>query len=132
MSEERRTQRSGGQGGAGFMGRGPMGGMGMPVQKARDFKGTLKRLLGYFMPQKYRLLAVLVTAVISTIFTIVGPKILGLATTKLFEGLLLKFRGVPGAGVDFTYIRNVLLFLGVLYIISALFQYIQQYTLNGR
>jgi ATP-binding cassette subfamily B protein len=131
MSEERRTQRPGGQGGAGFMGRGPMGGMGMPVQKARDFKGTLKRLLGYFMPQKYRLLAVLVTAVISTIFTIVGPKILGLATTKLFDGLLQKLRGVPGAGVDFTYIRNILLFLGVLYIISALFQYIQQYIMAG-
>ena len=131
MSEERRTQRPGGQGGMGFMGRGPMGGMGMPVQKARDFNGTLKRLFGYFIPQKYRLLAVLVTAVISTIFTIVGPKILGLATTKLFEGLLLKFRGVPGAGVDFTYIRNILLFLGGLYIISALFQYIQQYIMAG-
>jgi len=132
MSEERTMKKPAAQSGQmGFMGRGPMGGMGMPVQKAKDFKGTLKRLLGYFMPQKYRLLAVLTAAVISTIFTIVGPKILGLATTKLFEGLLLRYRGVPGAGVDFTYIRNILLFLAGLYIISAVFNYVQQYIMAG-
>jgi ATP-binding cassette, subfamily B, multidrug efflux pump len=130
MSVERRTQRpgAGGQGGMGPWGR---GGMGMPVQKAKNFRGTLTRLLGYFMPQKYRLLVVLVAAVIGTVFNIVGPKILGLATTKLFEGLLLRFRGVPGATVDFDYIRNILLFLLGLYIISALFQYMQQYVMAG-
>ncbi|MDQ6643514.1 MAG: ABC transporter ATP-binding protein/permease, partial [Chloroflexota bacterium] len=85
----------------------------------------------YFMPQKYRLLVVLVAAVIGTVFNIVGPKILGLATTKLFEGLLLRIRGVPGAAVDFNYIRNILLFLLGLYIISALFQYMQQYVMAG-
>jgi len=136
MSEERSVPKPAAQNGPGFMGRGPMGGgpmagMGMPVQKAKDFSGTLKRLLGYFVPQKYRLLAVLVAAVIGTIFNIVGPKILGLATTKLFEGLVLKLRGVPGAGVDFTYIRNILLFLAGLYIVSSLFQYIQQYIMAG-
>ena len=136
MSEERSTPRPAMQNGPGMMGRGPMGGgpaagMGMPVQKAKDFSGTLKRLLGYFMPQKYRLLAVLAAAVIGTIFNIVGPKILGLATTKLFDGLVAKLRGVPGASVDFTYIRNILLFLTVLYIISSLFQYIQQYIMAG-
>ncbi len=130
MSEERRTQRpvAGGQGGMGPWGR---SGMGMPVQKARNFRATFKRLLGYFMPQKYRLLVVLVAAVIGTVFNIVGPKILGLATTKLFEGLLLRIRGVPGAAVDFNYIRNILLFLLGLYIISALFQYMQQYVMAG-
>ncbi len=134
MSVERGAQKPGGpgQGGGGFMGRGgPMMGMGMPVQKAKNFGGTLKRLLGYFVPQKYRLFAVLTAAIISTVFNIVGPKILGLATTKLFEGLLLKLRGVPGAAVDFTYIGHILLLLCGLYIISSLFMYVQQYIMAG-
>jgi ATP-binding cassette subfamily B protein len=105
--------------------------MGMPVQKAKNFRGTLIRLLGYFKPQKYLLLVVFVAAVISTIFNIVGPKILGLATTKLFEGMILKMKGVPGAAVDFTYIAQILLLLGGLYIISAVFNYIQQYIMAG-
>jgi ATP-binding cassette subfamily B protein len=103
--------------------------MGMPVQKARNFRGTLIRLLGYFRPQKYHLLAVLIAAVIGTVFNIVGPKILGLATTKLFEGVEMKLRGVPGATIDFNYILHILLILAVLYIISALFTYIQQYIM---
>jgi len=107
------------------------GAMGMPVQKAKDFKGTLKRFLGYFMPQKFLLLAVLIAAVIGTVFNIVGPKILGLATTKLFEGMIMKFEGVPGAAVDFGYIGHILLILVVLYIISSLFMYIQQYIMAG-
>ena len=78
MSTERRAQGPGMQqrpgGGMGPWGR---GGMGMPVEKAKNFRATLTRLLGYFKPEKYRLLAVLIAAVISTIFTIVGPKILG-------------------------------------------------------
>lgn len=112
---------------------GPMGrgAMGMPVQKAKNFRGTLKRFLGYFMPQKYRLIAVLVTAVIGTVFNIVGPKILGLATTKLFEGLVARFKGVPSAKIDFDYIDHVLLILAGLYIISAIFTYIQQYIMAG-
>jgi ATP-binding cassette, subfamily B, multidrug efflux pump len=128
MSVERRETRPGGHGPMGFMGR---GGMGMPVQKAKNFRGTLIRLLGYLKPQKYLLLVVLVAAVISTIFNIVGPKILGLATTKLFEGMILKMRGVPGAAVDFAYIAQILLLLGGLYIISAVFNYIQQYIMAG-
>lgn len=128
MSEERRA-RPDGPNPMGF--RGPMmgGGMGMSVQKAKDFKGTLRRLMGYFKAQKYQLLAVLIAAVISTVFNVVGPKILGLATTKLFEGILAKFRHVPGASVDFTYIGQVLLLLIGLYLISSLFNYIQQYIM---
>ena len=103
----------------------------MPVEKAKDFRGTLFRLLGYFRPQKFLLLAVLVAAVISTVFNIVGPKILGLATTKLFEGMALKSEGVPGAGIDFGYIGHILLILSGLYIISAVFSYIQQYLMAG-
>src|SRR5205823_8568272 len=116
MSTQRRDLGPGGQrpgGGMGPMGRGMA--MGMPVEKARNFRGTLKRFLAYFMPYKYRLLTVLIVAVIGTAFNIVGTKILGLAITRLFEGLLLKFRHVPGAQIDFTYIAQILLFLGVLY-----------------
>jgi len=130
MSVERREQRPGAMQG-GPMGRGGWGAMGMPVQKAKDFRGTSRRLLGYFLPQKFLLMIVLVTAIIGTVFNIVGPKILGLATTKLFEGLLLKFRGVPGASVDFNYIAHVLLILLGLYIVSSIFIYIQQYVMAG-
>jgi len=128
MSVERRDPRPAGPPPMGPMGRGAMG---MPVQKAKDFRGTLKRFLGYFLPQKYRLIAVLVTAVIGTAFNIVGPKILGLATTKLFEGLVARFRGVPGAKIDFNYIGHILLILAGLYIISSVFTYMQQYIMAG-
>nr|MDQ2885648.1 ABC transporter ATP-binding protein [Chloroflexota bacterium] len=128
MSVERSGQRPAAGSPMGPMGRGAMG---MPVQKAKDFRGTLKRFLGYFLPQKYRLIAVLVTAVIGTAFNIVGPKILGLATTKLFEGLVARFRGVPGAKIDFNYIGHVLLILAGLYIISSVFTYMQQYIMAG-
>jgi ATP-binding cassette subfamily B multidrug efflux pump len=110
---------------------GPMrwGNMGMPVEKTKDFKGTLIRLLGYFRPQRYQLLAVVVAAVAGTIFNVVGPKILGLATTKLFQGILLKSRGA--GSVDFGYIGHILLILIGLYLVSACFQYVQQYLMAG-
>lgn len=129
MSEERRVQRPERQ----QMGPGPFGrgAMGMPVEKAKDFKGTFNRFLGYFKPQKYSLIAVIITAMLSAAFNIVGPKVLGLATTKLFEGLLLKIKGVPGAGIDFNYIARILLILGILYVISAVFGYLQQYIMAG-
>ncbi|MFC4811830.1 ABC transporter ATP-binding protein [Paenibacillus sp. GCM10023250] len=125
-------QRPGGPGpGFGFgPGRGP-GAMGMPVQKAKDFKGTLRRLVGYLRPYRLSLLVVLLTAVLSTLFSIVGPKIMGKATTKLFEGLMGKIQGTPGAKIDFHYIWQVLAVLGVLYLISALFGFIQQYVMAG-
>jgi ATP-binding cassette subfamily B protein len=107
--------------------------MGRPVEKARDFKGALKRLIGYFVPQTYLLVVVLVTAIIGTVFNIVGPKILGMATTRLFEGLLARYQaflhGLVPPGIDFTYIATVLLILLGLYVISAIFMYIQQYVM---
>jgi ATP-binding cassette, subfamily B, multidrug efflux pump len=126
MMEQRPGQRPGGPMGL----RGGMG-FGMPVQKAKNFRGTLFRLLAYFKPQKYRLLVVLVAAILGTTFNIVGPKILGLATTKLFEGFVLKLQHVPGAAIDFDYIGHVLEILLVLYVISAVFTYIQQYVMAG-
>src|SRR5260370_32897636 len=134
MSEERRRQQSGGMA-AGPMGRGPMGALGRPVEKPKTFKGTLKRFFVYFVPQKYRLLVVLGAAILGTAFNIVGPKILGLATTKLFDGLIAKYqafeRHQPAPGIDFKYIATVLLILLGLYIISAIFIYIQQYVMAG-
>jgi len=134
MSQQRKEQ--GGGMAMGPMGRGGhWGAMGRPVEKAKDFKGTFKRLLGYFLPQKYRLILVLAAALIGTVFNIIGPKILGLATTKLFDGLLAKYqafvRHQPTTGVDFGYIGTVLLILLGLYIISAAFMYIQQYVMAG-
>ncbi|ETI66720.1 ABC transporter ATP-binding protein [Neobacillus vireti] len=118
--------RRGGPGG----GFGPMG-MGMPVQKAKDFKGTLKRLISYLKPYTLQLIAVLITAIISTVFSIVSPKIMGHATTKLFEGLMMKLQGVPGAKIDFDYIGQIIIWLIGLYIISAVFAYLQGYIMAG-
>ncbi|MCM2532508.1 ABC transporter ATP-binding protein/permease [Neobacillus pocheonensis] len=103
----------------------------MPVQKAKDFKRTLKRLISYLKPHKLHLFAVLITAIISTVFSIVSPKIMGKATTKLFEGLMLKFKGVPGAKIDFDYIGHIIILLIGLYILSAIFAYIQQFIMAG-
>ncbi|WP_042374150.1 ABC transporter ATP-binding protein [Neobacillus jeddahensis] len=122
-------QGPGGKGGPGG-GFGPMG-MGMPVQKAKDFKGTLKRLIGYLKPYTLQLISVLITAIISTIFAIVSPKIMGKATTKLFEGLMLKLKGEPGATIDFDYIGQIIILLIGLYILSAAFAYLQQYIMAG-
>jgi ATP-binding cassette, subfamily B, multidrug efflux pump len=113
--------------GGGF---GPMG-MGMPVQRAKDFRGTLRRLIGYLRPYKLQLLSVLLTAMISTVFAIVSPKIMGKATTKLFEGLMMKIKGVPGAKIDFDYIGHIIILLIGLYLMSAIFAYIQQYIMAG-
>lgn len=126
MREER---KSGGMFDHGGPRGGPMGPMGRPTEKAKDFKGTFKRLLGYLTPYKFRLLAVLLFAVLSTVFSIVSPKIMGKATTKLFADLMLKLKHVPGAAVDFNYILNILLILAGLYIVSAFFMYVQQYIM---
>jgi len=72
-----------------FGGR-PIGGLGMPVQKAKNFKGTLRRLLEYLRPYQTRLAVVILAGVIGTVFTVLGPKILGMATTRIFEGFVAK------------------------------------------
>ncbi len=114
-----------------IFGRGPMGGFGMPVQKAKDFKGTLRRLTGYLDPHKTGLTLVIGAGVIATVFSVVGPKLLGMATTKVFEGYLGRVLGTSTAGIDFAYISNLLSWLLVLYAISASFQYFQQYLMSG-
>ncbi|WP_042199079.1 ABC transporter ATP-binding protein [Paenibacillus camerounensis] len=103
----------------------------MPGEKAKNFKGSLKRLIQYLQPRKITLIFILLMAILSTMFSIVSPKILGKATTKLFEGIIAISKGVPDAKIDFHYITQILLILAGFYIISALFSYIQQYLMAG-
>ncbi len=111
--------------------RGPMGhgGHGMPGEKAKDFRGTMKKLMVYLGAYKLQLLLVGIFAIGSTIFNIVGPKILGRATTEIFNGLVGKISG--GAGIDFEKIGKILLLLLALYACSALFSFVQGYIMTG-
>ncbi len=93
------------------------------VDKARDFKGTLKKLLRIISEYKILIILAFLFAVGSTIFAIVSPKILGNATTEIYNGIIAKINGT--GGIDFSAIRTILICLAVLYIVSALFNYIQ-------
>lgn len=110
--------------------RGPMRGHGMmPGEKAKDFKGSTLRLLSYMGKFKFALIGVLLFAVGSTLFNVVGPKILGQATTELFSGLVAK---VQGAGsINFGKIGTILLLLLGLYLLSALFSFVQGWIMTG-
>ncbi len=147
------------RGPGGGRGHGPMGAM-MPTERAKDFKGSLRRLAGYLRPHKEQVAAVMVMALISVALSIIGPKILGRATNLLFEGVIgkqlppgltkesiiamLKAVGkdrmadmvsgmniVPGRGVDFAAIGRVLLTLAGIYLVSALFGWMQHYVMAG-
>ncbi|MBD5480304.1 MAG: ABC transporter ATP-binding protein [Lachnospiraceae bacterium] len=112
--------------------RGPMGGPHgpmMPGEKAKDFKGTLKKLLAYMGRYKIAIVFVMIFAVGGTVFNIVGPKVLSRATTALFEGLMAKIGGT--GGIDFARIARILLFVLGLYVISALLTFIQGYIMTG-
>ena len=117
--------------GKGMRHRGPMGhgGHGMPGEKAKDFKGTMKKLTAYLGKFKAAIFFVMLFAVGSTVFNIAGPKILGKATTELFNGLVGKISGGPG--IDFDKIGKILLMLLGLYVFSALFSFIQGYIMTG-
>ncbi len=111
----------------GFKGgpRGPMGhGPNMVGEKAKNFKGTMSKLIKYLSKYWIGFLIVVVFAIGSATFSIVGPKILGNATTEIFEGLMSKVTGA-GSGIDFDKIAGILLFLLTLYVISAVFSFIQ-------
>lgn len=106
---------------------GPMGhGMG-GTEKAKDFKGTMKKLLQHLKPYKIAMIFVVIFAIGSAAFNIVGPKILGNATTEIFEGLVNKVSGT-GNGIDFDSILKTLTMLAVLYVISAVFSFIQTFV----
>jgi len=114
---------------------GPMGGGhmmgGAPVEKAKNFKASLKRLLTYLKPRMVPLIVVFAMAALSTVFSIFAPKIMGKATTRLFEGIVAKMMHVPSAAIDFAYIGQIVLMLVGLYLASALFGYIQQFIMAG-
>jgi ABC-type multidrug transport system, ATPase and permease components len=146
------------------MGRGPMGGghggpggpggpMGKPVEKAKDFKGTLKRLVGYLAPQKTRFYIVGILAVVSTIFSIFGPKVLGKATTKIAEGVIAQYsyvakiqiaikQNAPASTIeslrnasiplfDIGYVGKIVVLMVILYAISFLCSYAMSYVMAG-
>lgn len=117
-------QRPAGQQGGPMRG-GPMGHgmMGAPVAKARDFKGTMRKLIEYLGAYRLAIIIVIIFAVASTAANIVGPKILGNATTKLFEGVMAELRGT--GTIDFDYIGRIALITLGLYLLSAFFAYIQ-------
>ena len=132
----------------------------LSVEKAKDFRGTLKRLIAYLKPQAIPLLLVVIFTTLSVIFTIFAPKIIGEATNELFEGIMskqlpagmtkdqaiseLRSRGqdqlaemisamdvTPGKGVDFNALLHILIILLIVYLIAAFFQWLQQYTMAG-
>lgn len=111
-------------GGMGTMGRGKG-----PVVKAKNFKGTMKTLLKHLSEYKFYILLVIIFAIGSTVFSIVGPKILGNATTEIFNGLVSKLTG--GSGIDFSKIRNILTKLIAIYFISMIFSFMQGYIMSG-
>jgi len=168
MSENNKGNRP-----SGGMRGGPMGSFSGPKVKAKDFKGTLKRLLSYLKPQRTNFILVFIFAIMSTVFSIVGPKISGKAITKLFEGIMGKFgllqlhtqqdklvavinanpaaakspkvvegmaqikagiskiMDLNGGKIDFSYIKNIILLLLVLYVVSTIFGFLQQYIMAG-
>lgn len=170
MSEERNVSKPQ-QGVMGGRQGGPGGTLGRPVEKAKNFKGTLLRLLQYLRPRQIQLSIVFIFAILSTVFSILGPKIMGNATTKLFEGIMgkmtlaklvpqqdmlsklaanpktatpevvgglaqvkagiAKIMALNGGKIDFDYILRIVLILIGLYLMSALFSYIQQYIMAG-
>lgn len=123
MSNDQRKMR-------GPMG-GPMGGIRAGGEKAKDFKKTMKSLMSYLKPYRLMIIIVIIFAIGSAAFSIVGPKILGMATTALFEGLVSKVTGQAGAGIDFGYIGQIVIVLLVLYVISTVFSLIQGFAMSG-
>ncbi len=118
-------------GGGGHVAFGPPGGgIQMQGEKPRDFKGTLKKFIQYIGQFKKQVLIVIIFAVASTIFAIAGPKIIGRATTKLFEGVIGTISGT-GNGIDFKYIGNIILLSLGLYGASSLFAYIQGWIMSS-
>ena len=100
-------------------------------QKAKDFKKAMRKLLSYLKLYRLSLVVVVIFAILSSIFSIVGPKILGNATTEIYSGIMGKILGTNSAGINFIAIGKILLVLLVLYLLSAGFSYIQSYIVAG-
>lgn len=114
----------------GPMGGGPMAGLMRGGEKPRNFKATMSKLLKYLDEYKISIIVVFIFAIASTIFMIAGPKILGKATTKLFEGIVAQIAGT-GTGIDFVYIGNIVMIMVALYLTSTVFSYIQGWIMTN-
>ncbi len=121
-------QRGSPLGHGGPMGRGGPRAM-MKGEKARDFKGTMRKLIQYLDAYKLSILMTMIVAAGSTVFAIISPKILGKATTKLFEGVLAQISGA-GAGIDFVYIGRIILITIGLYLAASIFNFIQGWIMS--
>ena len=108
---------------------GPPGRGMAPVEKAKDFKGSIGKLIRYIGSYKIAIIFVAVMAVCSTVFSVVGPKVLGKATTTLSEGLVKKIGGT--GGIDFGKIGTILIFVLCLYAASAVFNFVQGWIMTG-
>ena len=110
--------------------RGPMGGRGMvPGEKPKNLKKSLAALIRYMGKYKFGIFAVMIFAACSTVFSVVGPKILGSATTELYNGLIAKIQGI--GAIDFGKIGQILLFVLGLYLCSALLSFLQGWIMTG-
>lgn len=121
----RRGMRPGGPGGGG-----PAGALAVPPEKAKHFKKTFRRLVSYLAPEKYRFFAVFVLAVFSTVFSVLGPKIVGSVTNRLADEVTAKLQGTA-YGIDFSYIGKTLLILAGLYVTSALASFVMGFLMSG-
>lgn len=120
-STYQRRRRSGRRHGPGGMMRGG--------EKARDFKGTMKKLIDYLSVFRFQIIIVIIFSVVSTAFSILGPKILGKGITKIFEGVMARISGT--GNIDFNYVRNIILILAVLYTISSILRYVQGWVMSA-
>lgn len=125
MASHNKTQKSG------HMGGGHMGGMMGAGGKAKDFKGTFSKLIKYFYDYRFQFILVILFAVLSTVFTIWCPKILGKATTSIFESFKMSMMTQKAINIDFDYIGKIAFILIALYLISAIFGFLQGYIISG-
>ena len=105
------------------------GGMMMGLDKPKNFKDTLKRLLSYLKPHRVSLIFVLIAAILGTVFNVIGPKVMGNTITVIFNGVSDKLKGIPDAAIDFSMVLKLLLLLAGLYVFASLFQFVQQFIM---
>src|SRR5690625_3789060 len=101
------------------------------LDKPKNFKKTFRRLLAYLKPRQIGLLFVFIAAILGTVFSVIGPKVMGNTITVLFDGAYAKFQGVPGAAIDFQKVGWLLVLLAGLYVFSSIFQFLQAYIMAG-
>ncbi len=105
--------------------------IGIPAEKAKDFKGTLRRLIAYLRPYLVPMIIVLGLTITATVLAIIAPKILGRATTEIFRGVMAKMFRLPNAKIDFSYVAKILIQVSVIYSLSGLLMYLQQFIMAG-